>query len=134
MRDLITVEMINEFILWCEEKEIKHRPSRGQYEMVQIQCNSRWHAIYKRSATHAGNKTVHLTIPKPLESMALRFIKDRKVEKKIEYEKEQEAKAERAVAMIDLSQVDVPGVAVPQPQDKPITEDPDWVDDGKAPW
>lgn len=74
MRDFLHVNKLQHFLEWCENLNIPIREGRGNYQEAQVYWQGGWHAIYKRANTHAGNETVHLTVPKQLQNLVKKYV------------------------------------------------------------
>lgn len=73
-RNLLHKTKLDAFKTWMVEKNIEHRPGRGDFQVLQIKTkNGQWQCVFDRI-----DAPQHYTVAWPLECIVHRFIKDSK--------------------------------------------------------
>jgi len=70
-RNLLHKSRLNDFIQWLDKSGIKHRPPRGEWQVLQVFFNDNWHVIYQRL-----HMPEHYTTPWTMENLVRAFIEE----------------------------------------------------------
>lgn len=73
-RNLLHKKHLDEFKSWLQGRGVPHRPGKGDWQVLQVEVQGVWYAVYKRAfmpehLTVAGNK---------LEKLVRKFYDDQK--------------------------------------------------------
>lgn len=73
MRNLLHKDKLDEFKAWLDKNGIRHREAKGPYQVLQVcKDGTHWNCIYERN-----HMPEHLTTDRHLDSLVIRFCKDR---------------------------------------------------------
>lgn len=72
-RSLLHKNKLSEFKSWCEANGFECRDGRGDYQVLQVKVDAKWHVVYARNYMPE-----HLTVPRPLINMVNKFMREKK--------------------------------------------------------